>query len=106
MFNASEHSLKLRIKYRIVGFFEVHKFRKFRGLDQFVKLKSSENIYQNVRILNYIAACMPSMRLAHVSHTERPFVKIKLLKIRHLWNLSTSKKPTIRYIIITGSATC
>ena len=66
--------------YRIVVFFEVRKFHEFHGWDRFMKFKSSKNFYQNARILNSMAACIPSMRLAHVSHREGPFVKIKSQK--------------------------
>ena len=50
--------------YRIVGFFEVCKFHEFRGWDRFMKFKSSKNFYRNIRILNNMAACIPSMGLA------------------------------------------
>ena len=51
-------------QYRIVGLFEVRKFREFCRWDRFVKFKPLKNIFQNVRILNYMAACIPSTELA------------------------------------------
>ena len=45
-----------------------------------------------------------------IKNTELPPNTIqeenKIMKIRHLWNLSTSKKPTIRSILSNTAFTC
>ena len=41
-----ERTLTCGLLYCIVGFFEIRKFREFRGWDRFVKYKSSKNMLE------------------------------------------------------------
>ena len=45
--------------------------------------KSLKTFDQNFRILNYMAAAYLAWGLAHVSHREEPFVKIKSRKTKN-----------------------
>ena len=71
--------------YCIVGFFEVYKFCVFRRCWSFVKFNPLK------KQTSYPLQCWS---------LADPFMKMKSwkLKISHSWNLSTLKKPTIRYI--------
>ena len=76
----------------------------------FVKFKIFKKYLTKIfRILNYMAAAYLTWGLAHMCHWEGPFVQIKWqkAKIRHSQNLSTYKKPTIRYVYcILNNAPC
>ena len=71
--------------YCIVGFFEVYKFCVFRRCWSFMKFNPLK------KQTSYPLQCWS---------LADPFMKMKSwkLKISHSWNLSTLKKPTIRYI--------